>query len=134
MVEETLFLAARNSCGQQLCAVQGHHKTRQTKPSGLPASIVESLASRYLASAPPRRCIGRPRKRHHPDDSDPQRLNQQLHLLDKHVQFHDCVVCSSRSTQRHRTQFFVKHAVILLCYALTHALNGTTLCHTSDHS
>jgi len=36
MVEETLFLAARNSCGQQLCAVQGHHKTRQTKPSGLP--------------------------------------------------------------------------------------------------
>ena len=81
--------------------------TKPARPNHLAyrRSIVESLASRYLASAPPRRCIGRPRKRRHPDDSDPQRLNQQLHLLDKHVQFHDCVVCSSRSTQTQNTVF-----------------------------
>jgi len=87
--------------------------TKPARPNHLAYrhSIVESLASKYLASAPPRQRIGRPRKRRHPDDSDPPRLNQQLHLLDKHIQFHDCVVCSSRSTQRHRTQYFCKTCI-----------------------
>ena len=70
-------------------------------------AIVDSLASRYLTSAPPRRRLGRPRKRHHPE-ADPERLNKQLHLLDKHTELHDCVICSNRPTQRHRTPFFCK--------------------------
>ena len=70
-------------------------------------AVVESLASRYLSSAPPHRRLGRPRKCPHPED-DPERLNKQLHLLDRRTQLHDCVVCSDRATQRHRTQFFCR--------------------------
>ncbi len=71
-------------------------------------AIVESLASRYLASAPPRRRLGRPRKRQHPEQSDPERLNRQLHLLDKRPQHHDCVVCSHRPGERRRTPYVCK--------------------------
>lgn len=71
-------------------------------------AIVESLASRYVTSAPPRRRLGRPRKRQRPDESNPERLNHQLHLLDRRTHLQECVVCSDRATQRHRTQYFCK--------------------------
>ena len=74
-------------------------------------AVVESLATRYLASGPPRRRIGRPRKRQHPEQSEPQRLNRQLHLIDRATQLHDYVVCSDRSTKRCRTIYFCKTCI-----------------------
>lgn len=66
-------------------------------------AIVESLATRSAVSAPPPRQVGRPRKRQRPEQTDPERLNNQLHLLGKGSQPHDCVVCSNRDTQRCRS-------------------------------
>ena len=43
-----------------------------------------------------------------PDQSDPERMNHQLHLLDKRSSLHDCVVCSSRLVKRRRTPYFCK--------------------------
>ena len=71
-------------------------------------AIVETLACRYIASAPPRRRLGRPRKRHHPEQLDPERLNQQLHLIGQGTKLHDCSVCSNRAVQRRRTLYFCK--------------------------
>ena len=70
-------------------------------------AVVESLASRYLSSAPPRRRLGRPRKHPHPEEDDTERLNKQLHLLDRRTQLHDCVVCSDRAiyTETQNTVF-----------------------------
>ena len=44
-------------------------------------AVIESLASRSITNAPPCRRIGRPCKRVHPDDADPEHLNQRLHLM-----------------------------------------------------
>ena len=55
-------------------------------------SVIESLASRYIVSAPPRRLVGRPRKRAHPDGDVPERLTQRLHILEQRTQ-RSCVVC-----------------------------------------
>ena len=74
-------------------------------------AIVESLATRYLASAPPRHQTGHPRKRQHPEQSEPQRLNRQLHLIDRATQLHDCVVCSDRATKRCQTIYFYKTCI-----------------------
>lgn len=71
-------------------------------------SLVESLATRWLASAPPRPRLGRPRKRSHPDDN-PERLNGHLHVLGKLEKQRDCVVCSKQgSGVRYRTFYFCK--------------------------
>ena len=82
---------------------------------------------RYLASAPPHRRIGCPRKRQHPDQSEPQRLNRQLHL-DRATQLHDCVVCSDRSTKRCRTIYFCKTCID------TPALMRSPMFRTISHS
>ena len=74
-------------------------------------AIVESLATRYLASAPPCHQTGRPCKRQHPEQSEPQRLNRQLHLIDRATQLHDCVVCSDRATKICRTIYFCKTCI-----------------------
>ena len=55
-------------------------------------SVVQSLASRYIVCAPPRRLVGRPRKRSHPDGDVPERLNQRLHIVEQRSQ-RNCVVC-----------------------------------------
>ena len=55
-------------------------------------SVVESLASRYIVCAPPRRLVGRPRKRSHPDGDVPERLNHRLHIVEQRTQ-RNCVVC-----------------------------------------
>ena len=68
--------------------------------------IVESLATRSLASAPPRRRIGCPCKCQLPEQSESQWLNQQHNLSDRATQLHDCVVCSDRTTKRCRTIYF----------------------------
>ncbi len=71
-------------------------------------SIVETLATRYVSSAPPRPRIGRPKKRSHPSATDPERLNGQLHLLSKRQQ-RECVVCSQPgNADRHRTVYYCK--------------------------
>ena len=57
-------------------------------------ALVDSLASNYITTAPPRPRAGRPRKRSHPESNDPERLNQRLHLLSKETVQRDCVVCS----------------------------------------
>ena len=71
-------------------------------------TIVESYASRYISTAPPHQWLGHPRKSQTPDQSDLEGLNHQLHLLDKSLSLHDCVVCSNRSVKRHRTPYFCK--------------------------
>ena len=70
--------------------------------------LVDSLATRYLSSIPPRPRVGRPRKRSR-SESDPERLNGRLHLLGKREQPRECVVCSNPSSgERKRTSFFCK--------------------------
>ena len=72
-------------------------------------SLVEALATRWMTAAPPRPRPGRPRKRRHPEEGDPQRLNGHLHLLDKLQKPRDCVVCSKQgSGARYRTSYFCK--------------------------
>ena len=71
----------------------------QTTPSPKPhlqfhRALIDALASRHITTAPPHSRPGRPRKRSHPDGSDPERLNQRLHLLVKESLQRDCVVCS----------------------------------------
>ena len=56
---------------------------------GYRRSIVNSLASDYIATAPPRPRIGRPRV----TAQDPERLNGRLHILGKREQ-RQCVACS----------------------------------------
>ena len=56
--------------------------------------LIDSLASNYITTAPPRPRPGRPRKRLHPDSNDPERLNNFLHILEKTPAQCDCVVCS----------------------------------------
>ena len=68
--------------------------------------IVENLATRSLASAPPRRQIGCPCKCQLTEQSEPQWLNQQHNLSDRATQLHNCVVCSDRATKRCRTIYF----------------------------
>ncbi len=86
------------------------HITTLSRPNHLVyrQSIVERLASQYIASALPHRHPGRLRKRSHPEECDPERLNQQLYLLDKGSQSHDYVVCSVRAAERHRTPYYCK--------------------------
>ena len=57
-------------------------------------SIVEGFAVQYLSSVPPRPRVGRPRKRHHSESGDPERLNGQLRLLGKQEP-RERVVCSN---------------------------------------
>ena len=96
-----------------LCITNSYALYRETKDAPIPhlrfrRLIVESLATLYLSTAPPRRRVGRPRKRSHPDSSDPERLDGKLHLLDKRQQ-RRCVVCgTSRSGERHRSVYFCK--------------------------
>ena len=71
--------------------------------------LVESLAVRVIATAPPRPLVGRPRKRRHPDNPDPERLNSQLHLIARWDRQRDCIVCSRQSTgERRRTYYYCK--------------------------
>ena len=70
-------------------------------------SLVESLAGRVIATAPPCPLDGRPRKRSHPDTPDPERLNRQLHLLARWDRQRDCIVCSHQSAgERRRTYYY----------------------------
>ena len=69
--------------------------------------LVDSFATQYLSSIPPRR-VGRPRKRSR-SESDPERLNGRLHLLGKREQPRECVVCSNPGGgERKRTSFYCK--------------------------
>ena len=54
-------------------------------------SVVESLASRHIVCAPPRRLVSRPRKRAHSDSDVPERLNQRLHIVEQHTQ-RNCII------------------------------------------
>lgn len=70
--------------------------------------LVQSLAVRFLSTAPPRHQVGRPHKRSHHECGDPERLNGRLHFMDKREQ-RRCAVCgSSGSAQCHRTIYFCK--------------------------
>ena len=60
--------------------------------------LIESLASRHIVSALPHPRVGRPRKRSHPDGDVPERLNQQLHIMDQRTQ-RNCVVCRAAGRQ-----------------------------------
>ena len=60
--------------------------------------LIESLASRHIVNAPPRPRVGRPRKRCHPDGDVPERLNNQLHVMDQRTQ-HNCIVCRAAGRQ-----------------------------------
>ena len=71
-------------------------------------TIVESYTSWYISTAPPRQQLSHPRKCQTPDQSDPERLNHQLHLLDKGSSLHDCVVCSNRPVKSYRTPYYCK--------------------------
>ena len=61
-------------------------------------TLIEVLAGRSITNAPPRPRIGRPRKRRHSDEADPERLNQKLHLLGKWEKQKDCVACSNQAS------------------------------------
>ena len=71
-------------------------------------SIIRSLATSYVQSAPPR-VLGR--RRENPRSSrsgDPERLNRQPHFLERATQ-RDCVVCSNQmGGSRHRTTYVCK--------------------------
>ena len=69
-------------------------------------SVVESLASRYIVCAPPRRLVGRPRKRSHPDGDVPERLNHRLHIVEQRTQ-RNCVVCRAAG-RKSRPVYFCK--------------------------
>ena len=62
--------------------------------------LVDALATRHIQAALPRRRPGRPQKCRHSSTSneDPERLNRQLHLLDKRDRAQECVVCRESDT------------------------------------
>ena len=68
-------------------------------------AIVEQLATLFIQQAPPRVGPGAPR-RAHPDNSLPQRLDRKQHFIKKASTDRDCVVCSSRDNNRHRTVYY----------------------------
>ena len=71
-------------------------------------SIVDSLVSRHLSTAPPRRRVGRPRSRC-VSSGDPERLNVALRHFPAKRQQRECVVCSdSERGARKRTAFYCK--------------------------
>ena len=57
-------------------------------------TLVDSLSSSYIQSAPPRPLSGRPRQRPQHETNGPERLNKCLHLLRKTNIQRDCLVCS----------------------------------------
>ena len=69
-------------------------------------SVVESLASRYIVCAPPRRLVGRPRKRSHPDGDVPERLNHRLRIVEQRSQ-RNYVVCRAAG-RKSRPVYFCK--------------------------
>ena len=95
MVEECCILATGDSGGEQL-----YMKTVPVATSHIVFCrlLIESLASRHIVSAPPRPRVSRPRKRSHPDGDVPERLNQQLHIMDQRTQ-RNCVVCRAAGRQ-----------------------------------
>ena len=71
------------------------------------SSVVRSLATSYVQTAPPRGPGRRPRPRSS-RSGDPERLNRQPHFMERGSQ-RDCVVCSHQSGgNRRRTTFFCK--------------------------
>lgn len=98
-----------------LCVTNSYALYREQEQSPKPKPhltyrrmIVEALASRYMSTAPPRRQVGRPRKRCHPESGTLERLSGKLHLLGKREQ-RRCVVCGvSGSGERHRSIYYCK--------------------------
>ena len=81
-----------------------------TSPLRFRQSIVESLVSQYIVSAPPRLLLGRPGKRPAVASGYPERFNKEMeHYPKKLVLQRQCVVCSG-TTQggRVRTGFVCK--------------------------
>ena len=72
-------------------------------------SVVQSLVSGHLASAPPRPLPGRPRKRQQQIPEDAERLNLQLGHFPKKGTQKECVYCSdAKHGVRKRTAFYCK--------------------------
>ena len=71
--------------------------------------VVEALATHHLQSCLPRSHPGRPRKRPRATTSgDTDRLNGHTHVLDRRAQPQDCIVCSRREGERHRSLYYCK--------------------------
>jgi len=70
-------------------------------------TVLETLAIRCIACAPPRPLCGRPRKRPRLE-GDPEFLNQHLHILGKRSKLRECVVCGLETKGRHRTLYYCK--------------------------
>lgn len=86
------FLCKRVSGGESFLGLQRQQwwtapfsKTAlKAQPPGLLMCSSREFAIRYLASAPPSCWIVCPCKCQHPEQSESQRLNWQLHLIDSH--------------------------------------------------
>ena len=88
------------------------YKTTVSHPSShlhFRQSVVDSLVSRHLATAPPRPRPGRPRKRRHSTEEDAERFNVHLGHFPKRGEQRECVVCSdAKHGARKQTSFFCK--------------------------
>ena len=73
-------------------------------------ALVEDLATACVQIAPPHQLPGRPRKR---QADDPERLDHNQHFLSKRQpgQHRDCLVCSTRGGERHRTMYYCKTCI-----------------------
>ena len=88
------------------------YKTMVSNPSThlhFRQSVVDSLVSRHLATAPPRPRPGRPRKRRHSTEANVERFNVHLGHFPRRGEQRECVVCSdAKHGARKRTSFFCK--------------------------
>ena len=102
--------------------------TNHKSPIVFRCALVASLASRHLVSAPCRTRVGCPRKPLHPGDAAPERLNQQLHIIDQRSQ-RNCVVCNAARRQSRPIYYCTTcpdNPQLFL------ALSATTQCYTID--
>ena len=91
--------------------------TKKAQPPGLLTCNSGDSCYQVSCLSPTRHRIGRPRKRRL-EQSEPQRLNQQIHLIDRATQLHDC--CLQWSSYRDAEQYtLAKPALTLLPYVLT---------------
>ena len=89
-----------------LYKLNGHSKTTHLLYR---RQVIEALAARHIQSTLPRPRPGRPRKRQLSlSGPDAERLNGHIHFLAKHQKARDCVVCSDRGKERHRSLYYCK--------------------------
>ena len=86
------------------------YKTTVPQPTGhlqFRRSIIDSLLTRHLSTAPPRRRVGRPRQS--APSGDPERFNLALRHFPGKRRQRECVVCSDTVHRaRKRTAYYCK--------------------------